>query len=234
MTAPQTIPRSTVIAAVNALGLTGENIRSIHLDADTITIDQASGARDVWRIVDECASCHAPEGRPHTDYCTTPDPWTAPLEAIQVRPGHLPASSAVRASRQTPYHHQAAFRDPEHVCTDRCSWPTDAAARLDDAEQDQVDAIDPPNCLYPSDDYGDGRGCQHEDCLRHGNPNEDGPDEPEPWIDNGCRCPNPNQHMARCPAGPHPYVEAIDDDQAPIPNCCEHCGQSPNDPRHKA
>ena len=27
-----------------------------------------------------------------------------------------------------------------------------------------------PRCAYPSGDHGDGRGCDHDDCPRHGHP----------------------------------------------------------------
>lgn len=61
----------------------------------------------------------------------------------------------------------------------------------------------------------------------------DGITEPpvDDWIDNGCRCPTANHHP-RCPTQPHTYIQATDDDQVPLPDCCERCGQGVLAPLH--
>lgn len=59
----------------------------------------------------ECPQCHAPIGRPHTDYCT--------LAPGRVWDGVLPVAPLVE-------------------------------------------------CAYPHLNHGDGRGCDHDDCPRHG------------------------------------------------------------------
>ncbi|MEU4391631.1 hypothetical protein [Kribbella sp. NPDC023855] len=125
MTAVETIPRATVWAALEALGIPpGEPFNRtmvVHIAGDHISYEQADGQTILWRrVVAECPSCHSTPGQPHTEYCQlagrvvpvdrpecghatwpacqdqhapTADPWTAPLDGIEVRrypgdPGH--------------------------------------------------------------------------------------------------------------------------------------------------
>ncbi|WP_020385934.1 hypothetical protein [Kribbella catacumbae] len=72
MNTPQTIARSVVVAALDSLGIEDRpflRVMAVRLTSETISIEKSNGERSIWRIVDECASCHAPEGRPHTEYC---------------------------------------------------------------------------------------------------------------------------------------------------------------------
>lgn len=145
MNAPQTIARSIVIDALHTLGLTTTEMAGttiVHIAGDHISLERLTGEGVYWRrITDECASCHAPEGREHTEYCKRPDPWTAPLAGIEVRPRR------------------------------------DAVDQADDAAQTKLDAVAGPEVqiLEPGSIV-----------------------EPEPWVDNGCRCPNPEHHRPGC------------------------------------
>lgn len=74
MTAVETIPKATVWAALEALGIpAGEPFNRtmvVHITGDHISYEQADGQTILWRrVVDECPSCHAAQGQPHTDYC---------------------------------------------------------------------------------------------------------------------------------------------------------------------
>lgn len=169
----RTIPRTTVAAAFKSLGVDVEwdLVIQIKIEPTDVTITFApNGDVKKWRMVDECPSCHTHAGHPHTDYCKSP---AAQMESLV---GDI----------------------------------------VDLAEAATWDDVEPRRCRYPNADHGDGRGCQHEDCPKCGNPNEDGPDpvaladdqeqdlvdaiaaEPEPWVDNGCRCPNPEHHRPGC------------------------------------
>ena len=74
-------------------------------------------------------------------------------------------------------------------------WLNDANATLVDTGN-QIVAVRPP-CAYPRDTHGDGRGCDHEDCPRHGHPDEDEP----PWLcgitstEHGLACEYPVNHL---------------------------------------
>lgn len=74
MTTVETIPKATVWAALEALGIpAGEPFNRtmvVHITGDHISYEQADGQTILWRrVVDECPSCHASQGQPHTDYC---------------------------------------------------------------------------------------------------------------------------------------------------------------------
>lgn len=102
----------------------------------------------------ECPQCHQPAGRPHTEYCT--------LAPGKVWDGVLP-------------------EPPKLVCR-RCNgyglvpdWDDD----LDEPRHKPCPDCAVPACAYPSSNHGDGCGCQHDDCPRHGQPFEDEPGDIE-------------------------------------------------------
>lgn len=74
MTTVETIPRATVWAALEGLGIpAGEPFNRtmvVHITGDHISYEQADGQTILWRrVVDECPSCHATPMQPHTEYC---------------------------------------------------------------------------------------------------------------------------------------------------------------------
>jgi hypothetical protein len=74
MTTTETIPRATVLAALDALGIPdGEPFNRmviVHITGEHISYELADGQTILWRrLVDECPSCHATPMQPHTEYC---------------------------------------------------------------------------------------------------------------------------------------------------------------------
>jgi hypothetical protein len=109
----------------------------------------------------DCPQCHTPIGRPHTEYCTLgPDKvWDGVLPALDCHGEGHALEDEVRDCRTcTP--------GPRLVCR-RCHGYGLLGV---------VAGVNPvpcpdcaiPACAYPGADHGDGRGCQHDDCPKHG------------------------------------------------------------------
>ena len=88
----------------------------------------------------ECPQCHQPAGRPHTDFCT--------LEPGKVWDGVLPHPTGPKP--ENPY----CMRCGKHL-----GKPFHETNEHDDAH---------PACAYPHLNHGDGRGCETDDCPKHG------------------------------------------------------------------
>lgn len=88
-------------------------------------------------------------------------------------------------------------------------WLNDANATLVDTGN-QIVAVRPP-CAYPRDTHGDGRGCDHDDCPRHGHPTEDEP---------RCGFRNLNNHEITCDYPPHPIGTAHSWTEGELPWLC--------------
>lgn len=160
MNAPRTIPRATLIAALETLGIDIplSDIMDIHLTGNAVTATtwphfEALG----WRIVDECPSCHAAGDHPHTDYC----------QAAKVRTCHVCGCTDLAA------------------CPGGCAWVP--------GEPDLCTACQPAEILDLPAGYG--HRLVPSDTLIPGVT----VDEPEPWVDDGCRCPSRDNHRAGCP-----------------------------------
>lgn len=156
------IPIAHIRAAVDSLGITDfDNIRAIHISPtrvmvvhlDALKQEQATSYRVDRSPLVECPQCHTPIGRPHTEYCTLApdqvwdgvlpdDPWTRPLDGIEVRPARR-----LVCRRCNGYGLLGAVAGVNPVPCPDCAIPA---------------------CAYPSADHGDGRGCQHDDCPKHG------------------------------------------------------------------
>lgn len=106
------------------------------------------------QLTSVCSAC-----REHGEFADRPD-----IECPQC---HQPAGRP---------HTEYCTLSPDAVWTDQLSGyvkapdhPADWSARLVPAG---ATIHEPPPCNYPSQNHGDGRGCGHDDCPRHGHPDE--------------------------------------------------------------
>jgi hypothetical protein len=127
----------------------------------------------------ECPQCHQPIGRPHTEYC--------PLALREdVFAGEHPAEQQANGSR-CPACFSAAPAVRSYVagipCDDPGNWHNfdahvagtaaanrEAMRQLGQTSQPATRTSQP--CTYPRDNHGDGRGCGHDGCPRHGEPED--------------------------------------------------------------
>lgn len=79
---------------------------------------------------------------------------------------------------ECPQCHQPAGRPHTEYCTlsPDAVWTDQLVGDMSGRVVAAGTRYDPPPparvCAYPRDNHGDGRGCGHDDCPRHGHPDE--------------------------------------------------------------
>lgn len=199
-----------------------------------------------------CPHCDQLPGRPHTEYCCTQPgrrgecPHQAPCDAA----GNCVDCGTTQAAEHTPdciWYPPGGYiaadpwatTEPTKPTGPVCAYPEHSYGRdcghVDCPVHGIVDSEarichhHPSACMHTFEDACTDE-CENTQRALDALP----PIAATEWVDDGCRCTNPegNGHNTACPTQPHPYVEATDDNGDPMPSVCDRCGANPDDPRH--
>lgn len=168
--------------------------------------------------------------------CFWPPQAQPPSDSSTCRQCPQHGELAQLGNTECPSCHQTNGRPP----TDYCQSPNWHTATHPTPRQPACTATHPTaghNCIRPHDHSGNHWTMDHRAWPEPSIPvvRLDGITESavvDHWVDDGCRCPSRLNHAPGCPTQAHPYVQATDEEDVPLPNVCQRCGQSADAPRH--